>query len=357
MKEVGDGFVIPATGSRWIIRSREHTSSRGEHPDLTLYDEIGWAADDELFSSLLAAQASVPDPLMLVTSTVGRRKSGPLWSVKDLGERGEAETFWYYSPENGSPRVTAAFLERQKRLLMPTQYAREHQNQWVDQMDSFCTQTDVDAAMAWPVEPETTTEPRPHGLAVDIGSVHDPSVVGVGHRREDGLIVIDTLRTLEGSKEAPVSMAALEQVITDLALAYAPVSTIRIESWQGITSAQRLTALGLPVDLFAPTAKLHSEEWPVLAQHLAGRSLRLPQHPRLREELLGLSYDVTPTGVRVTDRGQVHQDHAVVVRLLVAALHRPRETLQIYGYVFPEPVERPDGGTYGPATSRFLRGE
>ena len=77
VKDVGDGFTIPATGSRWIIRSREHTSSRGEHPDLTLYDEIGWAADDELFSSLLAAQASVPDPLMLVASTVGRRKSGP----------------------------------------------------------------------------------------------------------------------------------------------------------------------------------------------------------------------------------------------------------------------------------------
>ena len=92
--------------------------------------------------------------------------------------------YWRCSAENGSPRVTEAFLKRQRRLLMPTQFAREHEDQWVDQADSFCTQTDVDAAMSLPIEPS----PGVCGvIAVDIGSVHDPSVVGVGHRREDGL--------------------------------------------------------------------------------------------------------------------------------------------------------------------------
>jgi phage terminase large subunit-like protein len=83
---LADEIRVPSTGSRWLIRSREHTSSRGLHPDVTLYDETGWARDDELFSSLLAAQASVLDPLMLVVSTVGRSKSGPLWRVKELAE-------------------------------------------------------------------------------------------------------------------------------------------------------------------------------------------------------------------------------------------------------------------------------
>ncbi len=66
------GLHVPATGSRWTITSREHTASRGRHPTLVLYDEVGWAKDDELFASLLAGQASVEDPLMLVISTVGR---------------------------------------------------------------------------------------------------------------------------------------------------------------------------------------------------------------------------------------------------------------------------------------------
>ena len=81
-------ILIPSTGSRWIVRSREHTASRGLHPDVVIYDEVGWARDDELFASLLAAQAGTKhdDPLALIVSTVGRRRSGPLWNVKALAE-------------------------------------------------------------------------------------------------------------------------------------------------------------------------------------------------------------------------------------------------------------------------------
>src|SRR5258708_15556084 len=34
----------------------------------------------------------------------------------------------------------------------------------------------------------------------------------------------------------------------------------------------------------------------------------------LREELLNLTYEVGPSGIRVIDKGAVHQDHAVAVR-------------------------------------------
>jgi len=84
-----DEIRMRSTDSRWIVRSREHTALRGLHPDVILYDEVGWARDDELFSSLLAAQASVADPRLLVVSTVGRRRTGPLWQIKTLAEQGE----------------------------------------------------------------------------------------------------------------------------------------------------------------------------------------------------------------------------------------------------------------------------
>lgn len=83
---LADEIRLKATGSRWLVRSRDHLSSRGLHPDLIVYDEVGWAKDDDLFASLLAAQASVLDPLMLVVSTVGRRRAGPLWRVKEMVE-------------------------------------------------------------------------------------------------------------------------------------------------------------------------------------------------------------------------------------------------------------------------------
>lgn len=257
---------------------------------------------------------------VLGRSAPAGQKTGPLWRLKELGEAGEPGVYWYHSSDNGSPRITTAFLERQRRLLLPMQYAREHENRWVDHADSFVSQAEVDAAMGTGWAEQTRGTGAPSVLAVDIGVLHDATVCGVGRRGPDGRIYIDRLVRLQGSREAPVQMATIEQHVRDLDAAFAPVTKIRIESWQGMGMAQSLTRLGKPVELYTPTAKSHAEEWPLLAQALAAGTLVLPPHPRLREELLGLSYEVGATGVKVTDRGAVHQDHAVVVRMIVAAL-------------------------------------
>ena len=83
------------------------------------------------------------------------------------------------------------------------------------------------------------------------------------------------------------------------------------------------------MELFHPTAKQHAEEWPVLAQRLASGSLVLFPHVRLREELLNLFYEVGPQGVKVIDRGKVHQDHAVTVRGVVAMLAQRARVPQV----------------------------
>jgi hypothetical protein len=140
------------------------------------------------------------------------------------------------------------------------------------------------------------------------------------------VVVITSLETFQGSHETPVQIAHVAQRLRDLA-ATRPVKKIRIESWQGVSAAQALTADRLPVELFTPTAKAHAEEWPLLVQALSGRTIVLPKHERLRDELLNLAYEVGPTGVRVIDRGKIHQDHAVAVRGVVAGLQRPVWTI------------------------------
>jgi hypothetical protein len=236
--------------------------------------------------------------------------------------------FWYHADANQSPRVTPAFIERQRRLLPRGQFEREHRNQWVDAADAFTTAQEVTDAMdgSWAESPG----PEPgaeYVMAVDLGLVHDPSVVGVGHQ-EAALICVDRLVTFQGSREEPASLAAVDATIVDLARTF-HVSTITIESWQGAALVQALAARGFPAIEFRPTPSALGAEWALLGQMLASRRLVLPVHARLREELLGLAVEVGPSGPRVLDRGTVHQDHAVVVRMLAARLAAPAP---------PEPV-------------------
>jgi hypothetical protein len=152
--------------------------------------------------------------------------------------------------------------------------------------------------------------------------VNDPTVVALGHA-EGGLVFIDVLRTFEGSRAKPVQLADVERTVKDISRAF-HVRRWRVESWQGVGAVQSLQRLGLRVELFAPTAKAHAEEWPILAQRLSSRTLVLPKHERLREELLNLTVDLGPQGIRVIDKGRTHQDHAVAVRGVVAALTTAR---------------------------------
>jgi len=314
------GLLVPATGSRWTITSREHTASRGRHASVILYDEVGWARDDELFSSLLAGQASVDDPLCLVVSTVGRRQSGPLWTVKTLAEGGDDGVYWYWTDANPSPKVTDVFLARQRRILVPAQFAREHQNAWIDAADSFTTTEAVDRAMGsgW-IERFEGVPGAEYHCFVDLGLVSDPSVIAVSHAEDGGIVYVDRILTFQGSRGAPVQIATIETALRDLAEAF-NLARIRVESWQGAGVAQSLARLGLPVELFTPTPKTNAEEWPQLAQRLANGTLVCFPHARLREELQNLRVEVGASGAKVVDRGRVHQDHAVAVRGIVASL-------------------------------------
>ena len=319
VEEHAGGLVVPSTGSRWEIRSAEHTSSRGLHPDVVLYDETGWARDDELFSSLLASQASAVDPLMLVTSTVGRKQSGPLWRVKALAESGDPAVLWWYSERNRSPLVTRAFLDRQRRVLPAAAFAREHQNRWVDAADSFLSAEDVDAAMhhGWR-EQFAQHGGRDYHAFVDLGVTHDPSVICVGHVAE-GTVYVDRLVTFQGTKRRPVSLDAVEAELLTLSRAFR-LTRIRVESWQGLQLVERLQQTGLAVEVFNPTAQAHRDEWPVLAQCIGAGQLVCFPHARLREELCALVVEIGPQGAKVCDKGKVHQDHAVALRGVVASL-------------------------------------
>jgi hypothetical protein len=152
-----------------------------------------------------------------------------LWRVKELAEAGDPSVFWWHHSTNRSPLVTPELLARQKRILLPQQYAREYENTWVDSADALTTAADVDWAMGqgWAETAGQEADYIYEGFS-DIGLVHDATVNVLGHR-EGELICIDRIQTLQGTREHPVELAAIEEVWLDWAGRFT-VGRIRMES-------------------------------------------------------------------------------------------------------------------------------
>jgi hypothetical protein len=106
----------------------------------------------------------------------------------------------------------------------------------------------------WTEQPEGRPGVDYHGF-VDLGAVHDPTVIAVGHTEGD-VAFIDRLVTYQGSREEPLQLATVEQALRNLAAKF-HLTRIRIESWQGLSAVQSLTRAGLNCEFFAPTAKAH----------------------------------------------------------------------------------------------------
>jgi hypothetical protein len=87
------------------------------------------------------------------------------------------------------------------------------------------------------VEPMRGEANRPYVMFVDLGAVHDPTVIAIGHRQGDA-IYIDRLVTFQGSREEPVHPDGRTRDSRTRGTVSAHDDTI--ESWQGLAAAQTL---------------------------------------------------------------------------------------------------------------------
>jgi len=129
----------------------------------------------------------------------------------------------------------------------------------------------------------------------------------------------------------PVRAEVFEGTETE-AIAFAVSKNLRrrhlIEVWQGAQLAERLRMHGLPVNLISPTAKSMSEMWSCLARVVSEHRIALPENPRLRRELSGLTYTLSPTGIKV--ESNPHADIAVTIGMLCVALDVERVPAMVW---------------------------
>jgi len=301
--------IILKSGARWLIKSADAVSSRGLRPSVVLYDELGWEPNPDLFQTLSAAQAAQPNPLTVITSTVGPVQAGQLWDLFKLAKAGSPTIKLIYHQDNLSPLIKPEFLENQRAILPAHVYAREHENRWSSGTETFCNLGDWGRATDGP-DPRRTHDPGPCFAFLDLGWTHDETALAIS-KAEGEKTVILALETWQGSQDQPLDFGSVEARIIELA-ANLNIQQIVIESPQGVAMAQRLDLTGLAAETVHPTSKSQRETWGALYTALKNGSVVLPNDPKLRAQLLSLTIKSSHTGWRVeeTDR-HLHQDRAM----------------------------------------------
>ena len=303
-------------GRRWIIRSADGRLSRGLSPDIVLFDELGWSQDDgNLYQVLQAGQAARPNPLTIITSTVSPVKDGPLWDLFESAKRNDPAVGLIYRTDNPSPMITTEFLEEQEALLPSTIFAREHRNEWTEGGDVFSTEADWLKAISRG-DPTRASSAGPTYAFLDLGWVHDESVLSIIERNEE-LETWDVvhMQGWRGSQKKPVDLPGIRETIRGLVPVYG-IKYLEIESPQGVAMSQELDDIsGLTVTFLHPTNLSNAERYGALYRALKEGKLRLPDDPLLRRQLLTMVIGQVGSGEnwRIESRRDVHNDRAVSV--------------------------------------------
>jgi len=325
--------VVEATDSTLTVLAADAASSWGLRPSLVVVDELeAWRGTnhEEFFWSLFSSLGKVPGARLLVCLTAGWDRTSLAWKVREQVQKDDA---WIFSRRGQCASwISPRFLEQQRRVLPEHVYRMLHENEWTEAGGAFLTFAEVEAIFDPGLEPAEAHQGVPHFIGLDLGLARDATAAVVLHAEEGGLVV-DQIRTWQGSPGDRVRLASVEEWLKKAAVDFAPAQIV-LDPWQAVGLAQRLRDAGLRVTEAAFTPGYRDRIFLNLLRLVRERRLRCFRHRRLKEELLGLSFTEKGGGLRVDHRPGGHDDHAVA--LAMAALAAAEQA-------WPPPLLAPDG--------------
>lgn len=294
----------PRTGGRHVqehvaraVPARDARSLHGVNPCLVVIDEA-WAQNDYAVIEALA-----PSPTRRVSRTVyctyaGLRSSmhagNPLWDLWQRWQRGDdpgLHVTYVGGPEGwrSVPWIKPSFIESQRRKFaaVPSKFRRLWLNEWtVDDTGSFLTGEEIAAAVDDTlIEPERGEAGIAYTVGVDLGLTHDWSAVVVSHVATDHRLVVDAVRFWRGTRQRPVSIAAVEEELVAISKRFRIARTV-MDMWQSAYLRDRLEQRGVPNCFMVAVDPSRLDRMATLLKRtFSARQIRLPRHPQLVEQL------------------------------------------------------------------------
>lgn len=355
------------TGSELKVMSSDAPTAFGIRPRRVFFDELSLQANERLWTAMWTSIGKNPKSQMVAVSMAGWDFTSLGWRIRELASKSPK---YYFATREGSelaPWLSPEVMEEQRESLHPADFGRFWECRWVEPKGSWITREMYEAAETG-TESHVVVPGAAYAIFVDLGLVHDATAVAVCHLEGDlgtGVVILDTLRTMQGSHALPVDLEAVEDLVTQLMVQYNCWRVV-FEAPQSVASAQRLQKRFPQAHIEArwPTAQVQAKLFGNLYHLFSSGRLRLFQHHQLKREALNLVTKTVAGLMKVVDSSAIHQDHVIAVGGAAELVLTPDAYVNAMGYfdgrnADPEQqrlVEKYLAELNGPAVQAFLDG-
>lgn len=178
--------------------SSSFRSSAGLSPLCISLDEISSFDTESLkfFYEELQLAPVYQNPVILITSSVGREESGLLWDLFEIAKKGDTPDSYFFIKQgeesNPSSFVTDKYLDKQKSKpgMRKNTFKRLHKNLWTQEEEDFITDEDYRVCIDYSLE-KRPEERLPVFLGLDVGYRSDFTAVVAVNRSLDRIITVD----------------------------------------------------------------------------------------------------------------------------------------------------------------------
>lgn len=225
------------------ILAADAASSHGIRGDVLIVDELTHWHKPDLWNALLSGREKRPGAVLIVITNAGMKYS---WQYDALETFKSSPRWFVYE----APGKLASWMDTEAqddlRRTLPVQLSRRlFDNDWVDPSDgcNFLTREEVDGCVSPDLLPHVVGKPNMVYMAsIDYGPVRDRTVCTLAHRGEDDSVFIDRMDIMQGSRENPVKIEAVERWIDDIRKNFDLFSVV-IDPYQMESTYQRYNGI------------------------------------------------------------------------------------------------------------------
>lgn len=306
-----DEILIPGTHSLYKVLSADAPTAHGLNPSCVIFDELWNQPNRDLYDALTQSPVR-KEPLTFIVTYAGTDQTSLLYELYQAGlKKRDDKMYFFWSEENLSSWITPDYLEQQRMRLPAGVYQRLHENKWVQGANAFLTKAELDSCIDPLLKSQLSgREGVKYYLAVDLGLTRDRTALSVCHQEKDtNLIVLDFMRTFEGTKKSPVLIRDVEEAILSANQHFAIARNV-FDPWQMKSTAERLKRL-IRIEEFTFTSTSIQKLSQNLYYLFHNGLIRIFPHKLLEEELLSLNAEEKSYGWRIDHKSGGFSDHAV----------------------------------------------